>query len=110
MKIISFVTLILFFSSCSTQLTKSGKNVRLVTENQKEKHCKTLDIITTSNELGWDAAHDSQNAMNDARNKVAELGGNGMKVISSNNAYQGYGGASEAVIQVEALSCNFAKK
>ncbi|AYF43713.1 hypothetical protein BALOs_0703 [Halobacteriovorax sp. BALOs_7] len=98
----------MLFASCSTQLTKSGKNVRLVTENQKEKYCKTLDIVTASNELGWDAAHHSQNAMNEARNRVAELGGNGMKIISSNNS-QGYGGSSQAIVQVEALACNFVK-
>ncbi|WP_162929514.1 DUF4156 domain-containing protein [Halobacteriovorax sp. BALOs_7] len=108
MKIIFFVTIIMLFASCSTQLTKSGKNVRLVTENQKEKYCKTLDIVTASNELGWDAAHHSQNAMNEARNRVAELGGNGMKIISSNNS-QGYGGSSQAIVQVEALACNFVK-
>lgn len=108
MRLIFFVTIIMLFTSCSTQLTKSGKNVRLVTENQKEKYCKTLDIVTASNELGWDAAHHSQNAMNEARNRVAELGGNGMKIISSNNS-QGYGGSSQAIVQVEALACNFAK-
>lgn len=104
--------------SCSTQVTKEGKKVRLVTNNQKEKYCEPIDIVTASNSVGWDAGHDRENAMNEVRNKVASLGGNAMKIITSTQDSDGavmfssgiIANASEAVIQAEALKCDFPKK
>lgn len=116
MKKLMFLLLMLLVS-CSTVLTEGGRRVVLVTNNQKEKYCVFLDIITTSNDMGVDSAHDRENALNDARNKVFELGGNAMRIISNSNENEGYFlyggmlmGASEAVVQVEALMCDFNNK
>ncbi|MBN22812.1 MAG: hypothetical protein CL678_16115 [Bdellovibrionaceae bacterium] len=101
-------------SSCTTTLTKEGREVTLVTESQKEKYCEMIDIITTSNDMGWDTAEDRENAMNEARNKVAKIGGNGMRIISSDSIISGLlktgnvlTAQSQAIVQVEALRCKF---
>ena len=116
MKLIYFLNLFLVLS-CSTQITNEGQKVQLVTTNQKEKYCEMIDIVTTSNDVGWNAAHDRENAMNEARNKVASLGGNAMIIISSSTENAGYAisgnmliGSSEGVVQVEALRCDIPKK
>jgi hypothetical protein len=109
-------TSVCLLSSCATMLTPEGANVKLVTTSQKEKYCEMLDIVTSSNDMGIDSADDRRNAMNEARNEVARRGGNAMQLLSSSNENEGYMmmggmllGASEAVVQVEALICNMEK-
>jgi hypothetical protein len=109
-----FVILLLssLITGCATQLTVEGQRVKLVTANQKEK-CDSLDIITSSDNLGAGAGSMRRNALNKARNEVAELGGNAMMIISNSNDSNGlaaygngmYGSSTEAVVQVEALKC-----
>lgn len=106
---IKILYLVIFLASCSTQLTKRGATVRIVTENEKEKYCSFIDIVTTSDEFGWSGAHDRENAMNKARNKVSELNGNAMRIISSDSISSGQYDL-EAIVQVEALSCDFIKR
>jgi len=107
MKIYIALMILSLFTSCATQLSKEGENVKLVTDSQKEKYCEMIEILTTSSSIGWSSAGDLDNAMNEARNMVARAGGNAMKVISSNIA--SYKSSSEAIVQVEALLCNLPK-
>lgn len=101
--------------SCATKLTNQGRQVRPITTKQKEA-CRFIDIISESNDLGANSAGDQQNAMNQARNKAAALGGNAVFFIS-NTTNQGLvlvGSqlipSSEAVVQAEVYFCKFKSK
>lgn len=115
MKLIFLISLLAL--SCTHHVSEQGRQVRIVTAAQKEKYCEYLDIVTVSSNSGWDSAHNRSNTINQVRNDVARLGGNGMYIITNANDNEGYvmsGGimaaASTAVIQAEALSCNFDSK
>lgn len=104
MKLSIVLAVIFSLISCSTHLSQNGKKIIIVTDGEKEKYCKMLEIITTSNDFGWSSKHDTENAMNEARNTTAKIGGNAIRIISVNFS-QG-----ESIIQAEALICNFPEK
>jgi type IV pilus biogenesis protein CpaD/CtpE len=106
MKSLSILT-ILLITSCATKITPQGKKIQIATDSQKEKYCKMIDIISVSNGNGWGAEDNQTNAMNEVRNKAAQMGGNAIRIISSN--YVAKENSSRAIIQAEALKCNFPK-
>lgn len=79
--IIAVVTLGL--SACTTALTQHGAAVQPVTENQKEKYCQFIAIVTGKESMGMSRAGDAKSAMNKVRNEVAKAGGNAMRIIST---------------------------
>jgi len=105
--IIRFFLLTFIVSSCATKISSTGKQIQIATDTQKEKYCKMIDIISVSNGTGLLATDDQQNAMNETRNKAAQLGGNAIRIISSN--YFATNDSSGAIIQAEVLKCNFPK-
>ena len=44
-----------------------------------------LIIVTVSMSMGASTGHDAESAMNEVRNKVAILGGNGLRIINTNS-------------------------
>lgn len=104
----------LLLSSCSTQLTQQGKRVRIIASNQKQ-HCRFIEVITEYNEMGWNSASNQQNALNQARNRAADLGGNAIHLISNTTNSQGmvinetYTESSSATTQAEVYFCKFKK-
>jgi len=84
-------------------LTGEGSLVRVVTAEQQNSTCEHIGLVTGSESMGHSTSHDLQSAINKARNKVAELGGNAMRIIStSSDVYA-------STVLVEALFCDFEK-
>ena len=91
---------VLILASCATELTQEGTSVRLV-DSQSNYSCTFVGTVTGSNELGYSTAHDAEGAMNELRNKAANLGANAVRVINVET--------TEAVTTTvgEALNCKY---
>ena len=96
--ILVFISILIF--GCSIQITPEGRKVRLVSEEERN-NCKFLDVVTGSMSMGASTGHDAESAMNEARNRVAALGGNGLKVINTDSD------AVATTVTGEALECTF---
>ena len=97
------LSVFIILNGCASIQLEDGKDVRIVTASQKEKSCEFLG--TVQGHSGWAAttSGDREFAMNDARNKVAQMGGNGMLVISTDSSiWEG-----NADILAEALMCKW---
>ena len=115
-KRLSLLTLVTLIVSCSSALTSKGKQVRLISSTQKQ-YCNYIDFITESDNMGWDAGHNRENSLNQARNKAAELGGNAIFLISNSTASEGgafvagtFVQSTQAVVQAEIYKCKFKAK
>ena len=84
-------------------LTREGSLVKVITAEQKQSICREIGLVTGSETMGHSTSHDLLSAMNKARNKVAELGGNAMRVISTSSD------RFVSTVLVEALLCDFRK-
>ena len=91
-----------FLCSCMATLTPRGAKIRVVTEQQKEK-CEFLTVVTAGEMMGSSISGDVESAMRKIRNKVAEAGGNAMRIISVDNSFWG------TTVVAEALRCDFAR-
>jgi hypothetical protein len=60
--------------------------------------------VNTFDTLGATTGHESENAMNAARNKAAKLGANAIKIIHMQTTFQG------TTVSAEALDCNFGRE
>ena len=85
-------------TSCSTSLTTAGSKIKLLSENQKST-CQSVGVVTGSSNAGASPGHNAENAMNEVRNKAAELGGNALEVIGTTAS-----GSAQTVIG-EAFIC-----
>lgn len=90
--------LVFLLSGCSTQLTKMGNNVHIISEKERSS-CSFLGVVTGVENLGWGIEGDVDSAMNKARNKAGLLGANGMKIINIDTS------GERTVVTVEALKC-----
>lgn len=90
------VCCLLAVAGCATQISPEASRVRVVTAEQKAQ-CQPLGVISTEQRLG---PNKPGNAMNKALNAVAERGGNGIYVVSSNVDW-----AEGASVVAEALKC-----
>ena len=59
-------------------------SIRPITNEQKQD-ARYLGIVTGSFSFGWSSAGDAEAAMNEVRNKAAELGGNAIYIVSSDS-------------------------
>lgn len=92
--------LILLAVGCTTALTQQGTVVRLVEE--KNAHgCEFLGTVSAFDTMGASTGHESQNALNEARNKAAKLGANAIKIVHMQTTFQG------TSVTAEALQCSF---
>ena len=86
---------------CSTALTTEGSLVRSINPSDDLSECEFKGVITAkSPEFAITPAQETEYAMNDARNKVAALGGSHMKILTNQQGV--FTGAS---INAEAYSC-----
>ena len=90
-------------TGCMATLSPQGAAVRPVTERQKEEACEFLTIVAESEQWGLDTGADARSAMIKVRNAVAEAGGNGMLIISTDP------NTSNTTVTAEALTCDFSK-
>jgi uncharacterized protein YbjQ (UPF0145 family) len=74
----------LLLTGCATVGTEAGYAVRPITNEQKI-NAKYLGIVTGSFSFGWSTAEDADGALNEVRNKAAELGGNAIYIVSSDS-------------------------
>lgn len=87
-------------TACAVELSQNGSNVKLI-QNQKDYDCNFVGTVSGSNELGWDTAHDAEGAMNEARNKAANLGANAIRIINVSTSQE------STTTTAEALRCKF---
>ena len=102
MKPIQLVSIffLLLLTGCATALTESGSSVRLV-QMQSDHNCEFVATVTGSNSMGNSTAHDAEGAMNQLRNKAANMGANAVRVISVSTT------AETTTTVGEALNCQF---
>lgn len=99
-----FVFLFLI-ASCSTTISEHGQKVRPITASEKEKYsCEFLGVVTGSHGSSWTAGGNNESAMNETRNKVADLKGNAFMILNTDG---GNWLDPTNSINVEALKCNF---
>lgn len=99
-KLIVLLSTVVLIAGCATALTEPGSKVRLV-QDQSDHDCTFVASVTGSNSMGNTTAHDAEGAMNQLRNKAAELGANAVRVISVSTTQQ------VTTTVGEALSCQF---
>lgn len=83
---------------CSTKLTTSGSQVKLISETNKTQ-CNSIAVVTGSSSVGASTGHNAENAMNEARNKAANIGGNALQVIDVSTT------ESSSTVIGEAFNC-----
>lgn len=90
------------------QLTTEGRKIRVLTEEQRDRNCEIIDIVIGAHYgYGRDVGDDMRSAMNEAKNMAAAMGGNAIRIISteSESMTRYYSGSS--TVTAEALRCNF---
>jgi len=87
-----------------TEATPAAQNVRVISE-QEARRCKFLDTISThnNNTLSKDP---HQDARNKAMNRVAELGGNALRITGTNEQASSSGVGSFVVLNGDAYKCS----
>jgi hypothetical protein len=100
-KVIGIVLAGLILSSgCVTTLTSEAAGVRIV-ESKSEYDCSFVTTLSAYNSMGIDAAQDSENALNDLRNKAAKAGMNGVRILNIGTTTDG------TSVTAEGLRCKF---
>ena len=89
--------LIVLVACSQKQLTKPGSMVR-ETNTEGALHRQFLGIVEGKSVTGFSREEQLLGALNDARNKVAELGGDAMRIVA-----EGVGWAGN--VQAEAYDC-----
>jgi len=98
MKITWLVILIFLLFGCSTQLTKEGSDIRIVSDAESSE-CSSLGVVKGVESMGINMKGDRDSAMNIARNIAGELGANAIKIISVDTTDE------RTVVTAEALKC-----
>ena len=88
------------FVQCATTLTRGGSQVQTVTDAQRDCCCTFISVVATGEEYNPFPGERAMSAMNKARNEVARLGGNAMRIIDIESASD-----DEVMVIVEALIC-----
>ncbi len=101
-KITNLVLAVLFLASgCATTLTPDANQVRIV-EAKSEYDCNFVTTLSASDIGGFGPEQQSDNALNKLRNKAAEAGLNGVRIIALNPTP-----SSGVIVSAEGLRCNF---
>ncbi len=76
--ILSLIFALTFISGCATTLSNKAALVRVTNQSEEVKDCKYLGQITSSSSWGGFAATGIgfESAMNELKNKAAEMGAN----------------------------------
>jgi hypothetical protein len=98
MKLPAAILLALAAAGCTSQLTRSGSTVRLVTREQTSR-CTRVGAVEGTGANGGSAADNERTATNDVRNQVAKLGGNAFAVTNRDT------GMWRSLVQADAYRC-----
>ncbi len=80
--------------------TVEGTSIRVV-DDQSDYDCKYVGVVTGSGSMGWTPAHDAEGALNEVRNRAAELGANAIRLMTGTSS------VFTSVVMAEALKCDF---
>lgn len=108
MKTASKIAAIIVFLSVShgcavTAVSPTAQNVGVISE-QQAKDCRFLDSISANN-TNTLSENPQQDARNRAFNRVAELGGNSLRIVSTNTQIAPSGVGSIYSLSGEAYAC-----
>ena len=92
------VTILL--QACTTTLTPKASTVRIV-ENKTEHECRFISTLSAFDTYGANTGKESENALNELRNKAAEIDANAVKILHMETTFQG------TSVSAEALRCTF---
>ena len=98
--LLSLAVVFLLLSACTTALTGQGNAVRVVSESEAAG-CTFIGTVSGFDTLGANTGRESENAMNEARNKAAQLGANALKILHMQTTFQG------TTVTAQALQCQF---
>ncbi len=89
--VILFLFFNMYFTGCATMLTTKGALVRVTNYFEDIKNCKHLGQITSSSGWGGFAATGIgfESAINELKNKTAEMGGNVVLIQTISNTMGG---------------------
>lgn len=103
-RITAFAAFSVVLHGCSvTPVAPEAQNVKVISE-QQAKSCRFLDSVSTNNTntLSEDSEKDARNR---AFNRVAELGGNALRIVSKNSQISRSGIGSYFTLNGEAYAC-----
>ena len=86
-----------------TPISAEAQNVRMISE-QEASSCRFIDAVSSNNSNTL-SQNPEQEARNRAMNRVAELGGNALRIITTNNQIAPSGLGSIFSLTGEAYSC-----
>ncbi|HWV09914.1 MAG TPA: DUF4156 domain-containing protein, partial [Pseudomonas sp.] len=86
-----------------TALSTEGQGVRIISADEAKK-CKFVDTVSSNNQHTL-VGEPEEDARNQARNRVASLGGNALHIKSTNNQIAPSGVGSIFTLNGEAYSC-----
>lgn len=102
--------LLLIGCAYTKPLTPKGGTIRVVSEKDRDDACRIIDVVIGAHDFGSDVADDLRSAMNEAKNLVAEKGGNAMRILSVQSVSTWIGFSSGAsTVTAEALKCDMSK-
>lgn len=94
----------LLLQGCAgTALSTEGQGVRIISADEAKK-CKFVDSISTNNQHTL-VGEPEEDARNQARNRVASLGGNALLIKGTNNQIAPSGVGSIFTVNGEAYTC-----
>jgi len=86
-----------------TPVSSQAQNVRVISEAQS-KNCRFINTISTNNGNTL-SENPEEEARNRALNRVAELGGNALRIVTTNQQVAPSGVGSLFALTGEAYSC-----
>ena len=95
-----FVLLSAMLVQCAASLSHKGAQVQTVTENQRDCCCTFITVVATGERFNPSPGDRARSALNQARNEVARLGGNAMRILDIESTND------EVMVVVEALVCD----
>jgi hypothetical protein len=98
-----FIGIFVLYGCAVTPLSSEAKNVRVISE-QQAKNCRFINTVSANNGNTLSESPE-QEARNKAMNRVAELGGNSLRITTTNTQIAPSGVGSIFSLSGEAYSC-----
>lgn len=85
---------LLALQGCVTQLTPEGSSVRIASESDE---CEFIGTVSAANSMGMSTADEAEGALNELRNKAADMGANAVRIINVDSNEVGTTALAEAL-------------
>ena len=93
--------MVMILFGCSTMLSTQGGQVRVISDKETIANCKFINTVSGFHTMSWTTGGESENAMNEARNRAAEMGANTMRILHMQSTNVG------TSVKAEALNCSY---